>query len=476
MKTTTYSNYPILRLAIPLATGIFFARIFHPYFSMEWMCVGILVLILLISILLCLHSFRFRWCFGALLFLLFFGLGAFRMVCQWREINVDWPESEQNYIATVMEPPVEKTKSVWCKVALYEGQNAYLYLAKDSFAHNVAMGDRLMFHTQIRKPDNEGLPFDYASYLLCRGISGTAYVPSGYWKRMNDADALSLKQKAVLVREKIVHQYREWGIGERQLPILSALTVGYKTDLSDEVRNTYSVAGISHVLALSGMHIGFLWLMMGLLLKPLNRKGLRWIKWILSTSLLWMFAFIAGLEASVVRAVVMCMLMELGNLLGNKSLTLNTLSIAAFFMLLYNPCYLYDVGFQLSFLAVLSILLFYHRFYALCPSRLPFFRNVWGVMSVSMAAQLGTAPLVMYYFSNFSVYFLLANSFTSSFLFSSNFSSDIFFSPYFIFSLVGVAAYSDPRATTSRPYISFFLTWADTGPAPTFINHYFYSH
>ena len=407
--TMTLKDYPILRLAIPLATGTFFARKFHPYLSMEWTCGSIIVLMLFISVFLWLHNFRYRWCFGAFVFLLFFGLGAFRMIYQWDKINVNWPEGEHDYVATVMEPPIEKPKSIWCKVALYEGQNAYLYLAKDSFAYNVTMGDGLMFHTRMRRPGNEGLPFDYASYLLCKGISGTAYVPSGYWKRMSCTGTLSFKQKAMAVREKIVHQYREWGIGEKQLPILSALTVGYKTDLSDEVRDTYSVAGISHVLALSGMHIGFGWLMMGVLLKPLDRKGLRWIKWSLSSVLLWAFAFISGLEASVVRAVIMCMMMEFGHLLGGKSLSMNTLSIAAFFMLMYNPCYLYEVGFQLSFLAVLSILLFYHRFYALCPFQHPLFRSVWGVMSVSMAAQLGTAPLVMYYFSNFSVYFLLAN-------------------------------------------------------------------
>lgn len=409
MKNLTYSNYPILRLAIPLATGIFFARTFHPYFPLEEVRSCIVVLILLSSVFIRLHSFRFRWCFGALIFLLFFFIGVFRMSYQWKQIHVDWPAEKQTYVGTIMEPPMAKPKSIWCKVALYEGKNAYLYLAKDSLAQTIRMGDRLLFHTQIKKPSNDGLPFDYASYLWGKGISGTGYVPSGYWSKMENSASLSLKQKAMLVRGRIVEMYRKWGVGEKQLPVLSALTVGYKADLSDDVRNDYSVAGISHVLALSGMHIGFLWIMIGLLLKPLDRKGLRWVKWSLSTCLLWAFAFIAGLEASVVRAVIMCMLLEFGRLLGTPSLSLNTLAIAAFFMLLYHPFYLYDVGFQLSFLAVLSILLFYRPIFAMCPSHRSFVRSVWGVMSVSMAAQLGTAPLVMYYFSNFSLYFLLAN-------------------------------------------------------------------
>ena len=88
--TMTLKDYPILRLAIPLATGIFFARKFHPYLSMEWMCGSIIVLMLFISVFLWLHNFRYRWCFGAFVFLLFFGLGAFRMIYQWDKINVNW--------------------------------------------------------------------------------------------------------------------------------------------------------------------------------------------------------------------------------------------------------------------------------------------------------------------------------------------------------------------------------------------------
>jgi len=136
---------------------------------------------------------------------------------------------------------------------------------------------------------------------------------------------------------------------------------------------------------------------------------LDWLKGILVVAVLWAFAFVVGLEASVVRAVVMCMLMEMGRLSGFRSFSLNTLAIAAFFMLLYRPFYLFDVGFQLSFVAVASILAFYPLFYESIPVKNRLVKWTWGVMSVSLAAQLGAAPLVMYYFSSFSVYFLLTN-------------------------------------------------------------------
>lgn len=392
-----------------MAAGIFLIGTWHPSFPLHAMLVGLVLLALMLGIALCFRSYPSRWWFGALLSVLMLAVGSVRYQCQWERVNVDWPENRRTHVGQVMEPPVLKPRSVWCNVKLSQGRSVYLYLAKDSLSQRIRMGDHLMFQARIRKPDNEGLTFDYASYLLHKGISGTAYSSAAHWMKMPRQASLSLKQKALLVRENILQCYREWGIGEAQRPVLSALTVGYKADLSDELRDAYSVAGVSHVLALSGMHVGFLWMMIALFLKPLDRSGLRWLKWLVSTVLLWMFAFVAGLEASVVRAVLMCMLMELGRLSRTPSLSLHTLAIAAFFMLLYNPFYLFDVGFQLSFLAVLSILMLHPLFQARCPFRGTFLRGLWRTVSVTVSAQLGTAPLVMHYFSNFSPCFLLAN-------------------------------------------------------------------
>lgn len=412
MEHPSIQTYPILRLAIPLAIGVFFAGTFPDSLPFGVYIGGILGIFVLLGWLMFSKRYDSRWMFGGGIFLLFFLIGGLRMSHQWQQVNKVWPEEKRIYQGVIQEIPEGKPKSIQCKTMLSDGQNVVLYLAKDSFSTTLAMGDRLWVYAQIRPPVNTGFTgtFDYASYLLHKGVSGTSYVPSGSWMKSGQSSALTWKQRALQVRQQIVDKYKEWGIGEDQLPVLSALTVGFKGELSDDVRETYAVAGIAHVLALSGMHIGFLWMLISVLLRPLGSSFfMRIIRWVLATFSLWAFAFIAGLEASVVRAVVMCMLMELGRLSGGKALSLNTLAIAALFMLLYNPSYLFDVSFQLSFLAVLFILLFYPLLSRACPSRRRWVRAIWNVMAVSIAAQVGTAPLVMYYFHNFSVYFLLGN-------------------------------------------------------------------
>ena len=126
--------------------------------------------------------------------------------------------------------------------------------------------------------------------------------------------------------------------------------------------------------------------------------------------MLWGFAFLTGLSSSVVRAVVMCSFGLLSMLIpACRKLTLNTLGVTAFLMLLFNPVWLFDVGFQLSFSAVAAIVLLQPGLYGLLSVKNRLLRKAWGLVTVSVAAQIGTAPLVMLYFSRFSTHFLLTN-------------------------------------------------------------------
>jgi len=399
----------MFRLAIFMAAGILFSDTFRTEVG-----AGLLGGVVLVLLFLCMVwrrcEYDTRWMFGAGVSVFMFLVGMVLVENAWREVKVEWPSGKKAYRAVVQEPVREKPRTYQTCVDI-EGKNVWLYLAKDSLSASLIPGDELLVYAQMEVPQNrtEAPTFDFARYLYYKGISGTAYVPSGAWKKTEGGPMGNWKMKALRLREWIIGKYRQWGVGTEQLPVLSALTLGYKHELDEETREEYSVAGISHVLALSGMHIGIIWLLLDTLLRPLVRMRLKWLKGITVIGLLWAFAFVVGLEASVVRAVIMCMLMEIGRISGSRPFSLNTLSIAALGMLLYRPFYLFDVGFQLSFIAVASILWLYPLVNGAFRFKNRVGRWTWGVLSVSMAAQLGTAPWVMYYFSIFSVYFLLTN-------------------------------------------------------------------
>ena len=401
--------YPIFRLTIFLAAGILFADTFRIEVGYGQIAC-LLAILLFLYLIINWSSYSLRWLFGVGAASFMFLVGMLLTGNAWKDVKMDWPTERNVYRAVIQEPLQEKQRTFWA-VADVLGKDVWLYLAKDSLSASLLPGDELYVHAQIKVPENRSdtLTFDYARYLYRKGVSGTAYVSSDAWKKTDREPSRSLKMQALLLREKFLHKYRQWGVGEEALPILSALTLGYKDSLDKETREAYSVAGIAHVLALSGMHVGIIWFLLDFLLRPLAKMRMKWLKGILVISVLWCFAFVVGLEASVVRAVVMCMLMEMARLSGVKSLSMNTLSIAAFFMLLYRPFYLFNVGFQLSFVAVASIIALYPLFYHCISVKNRVARWIWGMVSVSLVAQLGTAPLVMYYFSTFSVYFLLAN-------------------------------------------------------------------
>lgn len=393
------NTYPIFRLAIFLAVGIFFAETVQLEAG-YWPVLLMLCLLVSLGLLLRTVSYAYRWMFGVGVSFFMVLTGMVLTDMAWEEVKVDWTPEKSAYKGVVKESIQEKERTYQCRVTVAD-KDVLLYLPKDSMSASLRVADELLFYARIESPRN--------TYLYHKGISGTAYVPADAWKNLGRSLETSLKQKALMLRERLVEKYREWGVGEEQMPVLSALTLGYKGDLDKETRQAYSVAGIAHVLALSGMHVGIVWLLMDGLLCMLLRHRFKVLRCVVVIVVLWAFAFLVGLEASVVRAVVMCMLLGVGRLLESSPPAMNSLGVAAFFMLLYHPFYLYDVGFQLSFVAVASILMMYPLFSRLFPIKNRLVKRGWDVMAVSMSAQLGTAPLVMYYFSSFSVYFLLTN-------------------------------------------------------------------
>ncbi len=211
-------------------------------------------------------------------------------------------------------------------------------------------------------------------------------------------------------REVLLDRYRALADDEAQYAVLAAMTLGDKSALTSDLRETYSVTGASHILALSGLHLGIIYLLLTWL--TLGRRG-----YVLSQAVIilgiWAFALLTGLSTSVVRAATMLTVYAIFSVGDRGRSPLNVLSFAAIVLLLLNARSLFDVGFQMSFLSVLSILLFMPLFERLLPTeflmRHRLFRWIYSMLAVSVAAQLGVGPLIAFYFHRFSTYFLLSN-------------------------------------------------------------------
>ena len=423
-------KYPFFRLAVPWMLGIYCGDRFSDSFSeplwgflacILWACLSFLFYFS--------ERYSWRWCFGG-------SLSLFCLAGGWLSVNLqlktaaetEFPKEEAVYRLRVNDFPEVRERTFLCRVWLKErhdslgihpvNKQAILYFQRDSLSSRLQMGEELWVRSRISPPVSARNfdEFDYARYLIRKGISGTGFVASGHWqfsecRKEKEGIATVLYRLAASYRTQIENLYRRLGIEGDELAVLSALTLGDKTDLSESVRESYSVAGVSHVLALSGLHVGLLYALAFFLLRPLLLGGQsgRVLRSLLLILLLWLFAFFTGLSPSVVRSAAMFSIWALADLCGRQSFSLNTLALTAWLMLLVRPVWLFDVGFQLSFAAVLSILLFQPFLYRLCPVRHRAGTYLWGLVSVSVAAQLGTAPLVLFYFSRFSTHFLLTN-------------------------------------------------------------------
>ena len=211
-------------------------------------------------------------------------------------------------------------------------------------------------------------------------------------------------------RARLLDRLSENGVDGDAYAVVAAMALGDKAQLTKELKNTYAVTGAAHILALSGLHLSIIYTLLSLLL---YRRRWQVVSQVLIISCIWLFVFLVGMSASVVRSAVMLTVYALLSLGDRNRMSVNTLAFTAIVMLMVHPLSLFDIGFQLSFLAVLSILVWYPVFESLLPQSFlkshRVVRWLWSLLGVSCAAQLGTAPLVAYYFGRFSSLFLMTN-------------------------------------------------------------------
>lgn len=286
---------------------------------------------------------------------------------------------------------------------------------RDERADKLRVGDGIKAVSLLEKPSGYAdSDFDYGRYLLYHGYVATTFIYIDEWsKAVVDLTRLSLIQRtriaALVFRDRLLRRYTDMGFSGQSYAVLAAMTLGDKSSLSDRLKEDYSVSGASHILALSGLHLGIIYAILSLIFL---RRRWQIASQVLILLAIWTYVFIVGMSASVVRSAVMITVYSFVSLLNRNKMSLNTLAVAAVVILIVNPLYLYDVGFQMSFAAVFFIILFYRPVLNLMPGcvmGIPVIRQIWQMMSVSLAAQIGVAPLIAFYFGRFSCYFLLTN-------------------------------------------------------------------
>ncbi|MGV3588173.1 MAG: ComEC/Rec2 family competence protein [Adhaeribacter sp.] len=260
------------------------------------------------------------------------------------------------------------------------------------------------------KPPQNPAQFDYRQYLANSQIYFQHYLSGPYFMQIGYEPGNILMAWSIAVRNNMDARLRAAMPSEREYGVAAALLLGIKDYLPEDIKAAYSQSGTMHVLAVSGLHVGVIFYMLNFFLGRWSRqRGFKWFRFLVLLGIFGMYAFVTALSASVLRAVGMFLLLVAAETFRRQTNIYNTLAGAAFFLLLYNPYFLVDVGFQLSFLAVLGILYFSPILEKPLAPETYVARFIWKMMCASVAAQLTTLPLTLYYFHQFPVYFLAAN-------------------------------------------------------------------
>lgn len=325
-------------------------------------------------------------------------------------------------VVTLEEPLAEKTNS-FKAIADINGMYAngsfkksegrlIAYFKKDSSLRQLHYGSQIILSRSLQEIKNAGNPgnFDYKRYCLFQGITHQVYLTTNDFEILPTGHKNSFDEFIFNSRKWVVHTLRKFISGEKEQGLAEALLIGYKDDLDKNLVESYTNTGVVHIIAISGMHLALIYGLLFLLTQPLKRrKKLKWLRITLILSALWLFALLAGAQASVVRSAVMFTCIALGEALSKRTSIYNTLALSAFLLLIYNPFWLWDVGFQLSYAAVVSIVTFYKPVYNwfYFPNKL--LDLLWKTMAISIAAQIITTPVSLYHFHQFPVLFLLTN-------------------------------------------------------------------
>ncbi len=370
------------------------------------------------------NQYKFRFVNPALLLIAFMCVGwllnDFRSISNDRE-NGFGPNSKF-IIAKIISIPslVGKMQRTEIMVQSYSDSiewkssnfKAYFYY-NDTITNKVNVGDLLLLPNQLKTIDGPINPgqFDFKHYASIKRIKYQCRMTKDNWKVLSTNTNFSILNSSKKLRDHLLKSFHKAGIHGQEYAVLSALVLGYDDEINKEIMTAFSASGTLHILSVSGMHVGIVFTALAFLFKKLENKKVWWLVRLLAMILIiWFYAILTGMSPSVIRSAMMFSFILIGKSMKRNSNIYNTLAASILVICVaFDPLLLFEPGFQLSYFAVAGIAFIYPPI-----SRWFYFRNkfkssVWSLIAVSLAAQLATFPISLYYFHQFPNYFIPAN-------------------------------------------------------------------
>ena len=414
-RMTNWFKYPFIRLLMPFALGIWLAFSYLDLSEKE-VTIALVAVVFLGVALFVIHSvvkdYKYRWVFGVVLnlHLIIIGIAVVHIR------NDDLDENCDVWVARLAECPTEKEKSVKVMLKMQSEQGSVMaYFEKNERSLGLKYGDVIVFHEppKLVEPPMNPEQFDYRKYLLRKGVTRQVYLKNDSWERLDENRANPVYAYAYRLRDYLLETMLNLGISGDEYAVASAILLGYDDTLPTELRRKYVTAGSMHILCVSGMHVGVIFMVFSYMLGFLDKRK-RWqniFRQSLLLLLIWFYAMLAGLAPSILRSTIMLSFVVVGDMIKRSGVLLNSLAASAFLLLCIEPANLFNVGFLLSYCAVVGIVVLHRPIYNLFYTRFKLLDKIWELTSVTLAAQIATAPFSVYYFHQFPTYFWLSNLF-----------------------------------------------------------------
>lgn len=422
-----WKQAPFLRLILPLIAGILSEYYFGIANQTAWviliLCVGVLIAFNFSVLFI---QFKYAWINGLCIQFIFFSLGLLLLNKNNITLDENWVikhyQPNHYMLVKVEEPLITKPKTFKTTASIMSiGRpgnfrkvkgKILLYLRKDSLAEKIGYGSLLVVTKRVERITNNGIPgaFDFSQYEAFQQTWQQVFLQPGDYLILSDQEKSRFRQFLHTSRQSLLQIINRYIPGKKEAGLAAALLIGYKNDLDKNLAQSYSNTGVVHIIAISGLHLGLIYFMLQILFAPIKRlKNFEWLRPVLILAALWLFTLLAGAAPSITRAALMFSCIQLGELFQRRAGIYNALAASAFILLCINPYWVWDIGFQLSYAAVLSIAVFMKPIYHLIFVQNKILDGLWKINAVTLSAQILTLPIAVYHFHQFPLYFLFTN-------------------------------------------------------------------